>query len=228
MAVGAHKKIRESTTRGVASRAVERAMEDRRAAYEQEVSRLVNASFRLIRDTGKLEPRVSEIVAEAGLSNQAFYKHFRSKDELLLAVLDEGSHMLKDYLEHKVGKAKTPKQKIRYWIDGMLAQVMNAEAAHSTRPFALSRARLSELFPEEVMESERQVAAILRDAIAEGVESGELPGADAERDADIIHKLVLSWVERQLAASQPPSSADVTHLVDFIMSGIRRGADCGN
>lgn len=225
MAVGAQqKKTREVSTRGVASRAVDRAMQSRRDAYEQEVSRLVNASFKLIRDSGKLEPRVSEIVAEAGLSNQAFYKHFRSKDELLLAVLDEGSHMLSDYLEHKVSKAKSPEQKIRCWIDGMLAQVLNDEAAHSTRPFALSRARLSELFPEEVMESERQIAAILRDAIAQGIESGDLPGADVERDADIIHNLVLSWVERQLALGQPPAKADVDHLVNFVMSGIRRGS----
>ena len=90
----------------MASRAVDRAMEQRRAVYEQEVTRLVDASFKLIRDTGNLEPRVSEIVAEAGLSNQAFYKHFRSKDELLLAVLDEGSRMLKGYLESTHGRKK--------------------------------------------------------------------------------------------------------------------------
>jgi AcrR family transcriptional regulator len=215
--------IREGSKRSVASRAVDRAMEHRRVVYEQEVTRLVDASFRLIREKGNLEPRVSEIVAEAGLSNQAFYKHFRSKDELLLAVLDEGSRMLKDYLEHKVEKAKSAEQKIRSWIDGMLAQVLNEEAAHATRPFALSRARLSELFPEEVMNSERQLTAILRDVIQEAIQSGDLPDADADRDSEIIHNMVLGWIERKLSAAIPPKQADVNHLIEFVIFGLKRG-----
>jgi AcrR family transcriptional regulator len=224
MAVGASMNVREGSRRSVASRAVDRAIEGRRAAYEQEITRLVDASFKLIRDTGNLEPRVSEIVAEAGLSNQAFYKHFRSKDELLLAVLDESSHILKDYLEHKVAKAKSAEQKIRSWIDGMLAQVLNEEAAHATRPFALSRTRLSELFPEEVMNSERQLTAVLQEVIQEAIQSGDFPDADADRDSEIIHNLVLGWMERKLSGATPPKQAEVNHLIEFVIFGLKRGS----
>jgi AcrR family transcriptional regulator len=223
MAADASISLRERSSRSVASRAVDRAMESRRAAYEQEVTRLVNASFRLIRDTGNLEPRVSEIVAEAGLSNQAFYKHFRSKNELLLAVLDEGSHILKEYLEHRVEKAESAEQKIRSWIEGMLAQVINEEAAHATRPFALSRTRLSELFPEEVMNSEKQLTAILREVIQQAIQSGDLPDADADRDSEIIHNMVLGWIERKLSGAIPPKQADVDHLTEFVIFGLQRG-----
>jgi AcrR family transcriptional regulator len=223
MAADANISLREGNSRSVASRAVDRAMESRRAAYEQEVTRLVNASFRLIRDTGNLEPRVSEIVAEAGLSNQALYKHFRSKNELLLAVLDEGSHRLKEYLEHRMEKAESAELKIRSWIEGMLAQVVNEEAAHATRPFALSRARLSELFPEEVMNSEKQLTALLREVIQEAIQSGDLPNADADRDSEIIHNMVLGWIERKLCGATPPNQADVDHLTEFVIFGLKRG-----
>jgi AcrR family transcriptional regulator len=211
------------STRPLALRSVDRAIESRRATYEDEVRRLVEASFELIRRKGDLRPRVEEIVSEAGLSNQAFYKHFRSKDELLLAVLDEGIRTLRTYLEHRMSKARSAERKIRSWIGGVLEQALNADAAPATRPFALSRARLSERFPEEVHASETQLTAILREAIRVAVDAGELPDADPERDAILIYNLAMSWVERKLADSAPVRRADADHLVEFAMHGLRRG-----
>jgi AcrR family transcriptional regulator len=182
----------------VAQRSVDRAIESRRAVYEDEVRRLVHAAFELIRQTGTLEPRVGEIVASAGLSNQAFYKHFRSKDELLLAVLDDGIRTLRGYIEHRMSKETSPERKVRSWIDGVLEQALNAEAASATRPFAMSRARLLDLFPDEVLESEAQLTRLLRDAIGEACESGELPGCDPERDARLVYNLAMGWLEREL------------------------------
>ena len=80
------------------SQAAERSLRGKREAAEQEVARLVEAALSLIRGTGQLEPRVSEIVRAAGLHNQAFYRHFESKHELLVAVLDHGIELLAGYL----------------------------------------------------------------------------------------------------------------------------------
>lgn len=213
-----------NTNSSVASRAVDRAIEGRRNAYQEEVARLIQASFKLIRESGNLDPKVSEIVAEAGLSNQAFYKHFCSKNELLLAVLEEGSDLLRAYLEHRMEKADGPEKKIRFWIDGMLAQIVNEDAASATRPFSLSRARLSELFPSEVMASEAQLSSILGEAIQQAIELGEMPKADAQRDAEVINNMVMGWIERKMAAAQPPEQEDVDHLIEFVISGLKRNA----
>ncbi|MBW2383556.1 MAG: TetR/AcrR family transcriptional regulator [Deltaproteobacteria bacterium] len=206
----------------VAERSVERAIERRRAAYEEEVGRLVDASFALIRREGHLEPKVGEIVAAAGLSNQAFYKHFRSKDELLLAVLDEGFRRLGEYLERRMQKARTPERRIRQWINGVLEQALDAESARASRPFALSRGRLAELFPDEVRTAEQRLVDPLRESIEEAVRAGELAAADPERDAALIYGLAMGWVERQLMRSEPPSRRDAEHLLEFAMRGLRR------
>ena len=109
-------------------------------------------------------------------------------------------------------RAKTAEQKIRHWVDGMLAQVVNEEAASATRPFSLSRARLSELFPAEVTASEAQLTGVLRAAIQEAIDSGHMPKADAERDAEVINNMVMGWIERKMAVAQPPKKMDVEHL----------------
>ena len=55
-------------------------------------------------------PRVADIVAAAGLSNDAFYRHFRSKDALVAALVDDGALRLRSYLEHQMAKASTPER----------------------------------------------------------------------------------------------------------------------
>lgn len=213
----------------VATRSVDRALEGRRAAYADEVQRLVQAGFAVIRDTGRLEPTVGEIVRAAGLSNKAFYRHFRSKDELLLAVLDDGIRQLCGYLRHRMASVDTPLGRVRAWLDGTLEQALDRASAAATRPFALSRARLSDLFAAEVAESERQLTAMLEAAIREAAASGAL-GAPArgrrpERDAEIVYGLAMGWLERKLGEPQPPQREDAQRLVDFCVRGLGGAPD---
>jgi len=208
----------------LAQRSVERALEGRRVAYADEVRRLVEASFRIVAETGQLEPRVSEIVRAAGLSNHAFYKHFRSKSELMVAVLDDGIRQLSGYLQHRMEGVDSPEQRVRRWLEGLCEQALNPEAAAATRPFALSRAHLAELFPEEVAESERRLTALLREQIEAAVEAGELPQADPVRDAELLYDLAMGWLQRKLAQPRPPHRVEAESLVEFALNGLARGA----
>jgi AcrR family transcriptional regulator len=212
---------------GAAASAAERALSRRRAVYADEVRRLVAASFALIRDTGQLEPRVSEVVRAAGLSNQAFYRHFRSKDELLLAVLADGLRQLAGYLGRRMDAASAPLEKVRRFLAGVCEQALHPRAATATRPFARSRGRLAERFPAEVEETERQLTHLLRGAIEEAVAVGALPAADPERDADLLYHLAMGWVERQLARTTRARRRDAEHLVAFALAGLRRGGASG-
>jgi AcrR family transcriptional regulator len=206
----------------VARRSARRALATREASHDDAVRRLVAASFALIAETGSLEPSVAAIVARAGLSNQAFYRHFRSKDELLLSVLDEGFRLLAGYLSRRAENAPDPRAKIRAWIGGVLEQALQGDAAAATRPFAVSRARLAELFPEEVEASERELTAPLRDAIAAGVAEGVLPGADPDRDSDAIYTLAMGWVQRKLSRPEPARREDAEHLIEFALGALAR------
>src|SRR5512134_2749781 len=176
-------------------RAVERALSERRSLYQDEVRRLVEATFVLIERTGRLEPRVGDIVRRAGLSNQAFYRHFPSKRALLVAVLDEGVRMLASYLAHRMAGASSPTEQVREWMRGMLEQALSPEGAAATRPFALARGRLAESYPAEVSASEAQLTALVREAIRAGKASGELPDADPERDAETLYHQAMGWLQ---------------------------------
>jgi AcrR family transcriptional regulator len=208
----------------VAERTVERSLGRRRAAYAEEVERLVAAAFVLIERNGDLEPRVGDIVREAGLSNQAFYRHFPSKQALLVTVLDEGIRMLAGYLAHRMQAAATPTERVREWLRGLLEQALSPAGSRATRPFALARLRLADAHPEEVAESERQLTALVREALRAAVAEGELPQAHPEGDAETLYHLAMGWVEARLAGARPAERADAERLVDFALAGLSRGA----
>jgi AcrR family transcriptional regulator len=189
------------------------------------VRRLVDAALILIQRTGELEPRVSEIVREAGLHNQAFYRHFRSKHELLVAVLDEGIRGLAGYLARRMASEASPRARVRVWLQGILEQAIDPRGAEATRPFAVARGRLADAFPEEVRESERQLTRLVREAIAEGVAQGDFPGADPGRDAETLYLLAMGWVEHRLTDVDPAAPEDARALETFALAGLSRGAD---
>jgi len=206
----------------IATRSVERALASRYSTYLDEVQRLIKAGVRVMKRTGSFDPRVSDVVVEAGLSNQGFYRHFRSKDEFLLAVLDDGVRELVGYLRHRMQSAPSPTEQIHCWIEGIVAQAMNPDAAQATRPFVIPQSHLAERFPDEVASSIRQLTMLLHEAIDKAVAAGDLPGADPARDARAIYDLAIGWLHRALVDPEPPSREAGEHLVEFAMGGLRR------
>jgi AcrR family transcriptional regulator len=204
----------------VADRTVERALAARHSAYAEEVRRLIDAGVAVMRRGQSANPRVSEIVSEAGLSNQAFYRHFRSKDELLLAILDDGLRQLVGYLEHQMSKETSALGKVRRWTEGILAQAIDPTAAEATRGVTMNAARLGELFPEEFRRTEELIEAPVRAAIEAAGDQGELEAADPDRDAVAAYRLAMGAMQSHLTNHTTPSEADVAHLVGFVIGGI--------
>jgi len=191
---------------------VDRALDERRAAYADEVRRLIDAAYAVMRGTGDIDPRVGDVVRTAGLSNQAFYRHFKSKDELLLAVLTDGQHRLLATLQTRIARVEAGAPQVAAWIEGVMAQARNADAAENTRPFAINGARIADRFPDEWSASREALMAPLREAVA-------VAGGDPDRDGDAIYHLTFGEMEDALKRRVHPSREDVDHLVHFALRG---------
>ncbi len=212
----------------LASRALERSAADRHAGYVDDVRRIVDATYRLIERTGGIDPSLREVLAEAGLSTQTFYRLFRSKDELMLVILDDGRRTLLGYLEHRMARATSAQDKVRAWIEGVLAQASNPQAAARTRPFLAHQDRLVEQFPDEQQESVDLLVGLLVAPLDElqrpGPRRRGRPGADAtRRDAEAVYRLVFATLHDHLARHRVASVDDVDHLVGFVLGGVEAG-----
>jgi AcrR family transcriptional regulator len=190
------------------------ALRERRSAYVAEVRSLIDAAFAVMARTGEIDPPVREIVREAGLSNQAFYRHFASKDVLLLAVLTDGQRQLIEYLRHRVARASDPREQVRRWIDGIMAQARDKAAADATRPFAVNGTRLASRFPAELAATRAELLETLTPAVR------ALGGT--EHDAELVRDLALGRMNDAIAARRTVTSREVVDLVDFCLDGLRR------
>ena len=148
---------------------------------------------------------VSETIAEAGLSNQAFYRHFQGKDEFLLAILDDGLRQLLIYLEHEMA----------------LANPRSTRSANGFRSSSPSRSVPRRAEPTRAVPREQQPPALLaprrvpslrgahRTATAAGARrrsaAGVLRPLDLDRDIRAIYRLTMGSMEVSFARSQPPS-----------------------
>ena len=164
--------------------AVERALGARQREVTDEVERILAAAVEVIEPVAPAPPRVSDIIAEAGSSNAAFYRYFPSKDDLILAVMERGVGLVTSYLQHEMAKEQTPKAQVARWIRGALAQVGDPRLTR------ISRAVIT-LFPGQ---AEFEVSEPMRTLLLEPVAA--LGGAEPERDADVVYRIVESTLRR--------------------------------
>ena len=199
----------------LARRAVERALSERHAELAGHMQRIVDATYELIEQTGDVDPPMRRILRHGGISTQAFYRHFRSKDELMLALLDDGRRRLVAHLERRMRRAGPPEAQVRAWVEGVMAQAADAGAARRTRPFVAGEDRLAERFPEEHAASVDQLVSLLATPLA--ALGGAGPGSRARQDAEAVYRLTFATLRDCLLARRTPSAESVDHLVAFVL-----------
>ena len=200
--------------------AIDRAAAQRESG-EAEVRALVDATFDVIAATGSLDPPIRDIFDAAHLGRQVFYRHFRSKDELLLIVLDESRHIVASYLAKRIAKVEGASAKLRAWIDGVLRQAQDPEAARRTRPFALTGRRLEAQFPAQYARSQVVLTQLLTDVIRDGLDEGVFASRDPEQDAQIIYDAVFMRQNRHLLLRTVPTRQAGDDLHDFALRALR-------
>jgi AcrR family transcriptional regulator len=81
--------------------------------------RMVFAAYDLFCRYGVQPVGIDRIIAEAGVAKTTLYRHFRSKDELVLAVLELREQLwTREWLEEGVGRrARTPEKRLLVIFD---------------------------------------------------------------------------------------------------------------
>ena len=149
---------------------------------------------------------VQDVLDDAGLSLKSFYRHFGSKDELLLAV----------FREHVVSGAADVERSVRRQLDarGALDQFVRTYVRLADHPAGRvvfeEHERLAQVAPEIVADAIRPFVDLL-EQVGATLDDPVLGGALTRRDAVVLYNVLVSCVRARVFALVPvdaPLDAD--------------------
>jgi len=197
----------------VAVRIAQRTLTRRESDYAGEVRRLLDAALDVMRACGTTSrPRVADIVAAAGLSNDAFYRDFPSKDALVAALLEDGTQRLRSYLAHQMAKETTQAARVRRWVEGVLAQAADEDIAATTLAVLWNGGSVGEGLPSGRPSASDPLATLLREPFA------ELGSTAPDLDASLAAHAVVGRLSDELWRRARPPQATIDHVVDVVLA----------
>ena len=141
---------------------------------------ILKAAAKLFRNQGYAATTLRQIAESAGIQAGSVYYHFRSKDEILLEILDTGIDEVQKSVENQLASLPsdaTSRQKIAAAIEGHLAGlILHGDfTSASIRTYGQLPANLK----RSNQERRRAYSAFWDDLLTEASERGEMrPGMD--------------------------------------------------
>jgi AcrR family transcriptional regulator len=120
--------------------------------------RLLDTAARLFYERGFQAVGVDEIVAESGVAKMTLYRHFPSKDDLIVAYLKRSDDAYCDWYERAIATARNPRDKILAVFEALESLAQSAECLGCT--FQMSAAE----FPDPAHPAHRIAVAQKQEA----------------------------------------------------------------
>lgn len=189
---------------------------------------IVEAARRLVPVKGA-DFTTHELVKEAGIAIQTFYKHFASKDQVLLAVIEAMVAESADSLREQAQTVTDPVERLRCHVTGIIEVArVGGFASPEARFVTTQHWRLQQQFPDELAAADRPVTALLLEALYAAADAGTLTPVNPEYDAWLASQLIMSVFHHYAFAKSEDTVDEVADRVwtfCFLAWGGRLAAD---
>ena len=156
---------------------------------------MLDAARRLIAVKGDDEFTTQELVAEAGVALQTFYRYFASKDELLLAIIGDAMTEACGRWVEAAADLPDPLARLRFYLTATLERLAADGEGSDTaamRFVVSTHWRLHRLFPKQLAEAEKPFVDLVLGEVNAAVTAGLLNPPDPEWDTWFVAHLVRS------------------------------------
>lgn len=179
---------------------------------------VVAAAGRLFAERGYHGTSMRDLGSELGLLGSSLYAHVESKQDLLVAVVEEGAALFEDSAADAMASSDLAVDRLRALIAGHVDVVVDN---HDVARTFLNEARmLDDAHRARVLEARDRYEAVFRTVLAQGVGTGAFR-SDVDPKIETIFILsVLNAVERWY---QPDGALSRQVLVDRIVSSTLHG-----
>jgi AcrR family transcriptional regulator len=155
-----------------------------------EVAQLLDAAWAVLARNDFDGLKVQSVLNEARLSTQAFYRHFRSKSELIVTLAEQAQRVLGRQLEMAVEDAPTALEAIHACVSAIVTIPFDDRTAPCSRLLRDRWPALASAFPEAAERCQEALMEQFERAISRGCNEGEFDVADPRETSLAIHELI--------------------------------------
>jgi TetR/AcrR family transcriptional regulator len=187
----------------------------------EQAKSMVDAARRLITEKGE-RFTTQELVKEAGVALQTFYRHFEGKDQLLVAVMEDIIAEAAVQFEASASGLRSPLDRLRHYV-GAALETLHQDDVWGPRFITAEHWRLHQLFPTEMAYAISPVKDLLLHEIRQAEAEGLIHPVDAERAAWLMTELIMASFHHYAFASDDEGAATITEDVWMFCLGALGG-----
>jgi TetR/AcrR family transcriptional regulator len=169
-----------------------RSLAGARSRADEQASRLVRAAEEMVNN--ELEVTVPALVARAQMSTKTFYRHFSSRDELMLALMEDelaiGAHLVRKEVERRAD----PVDRLRACVFAFVGLPGRYTSVHVRQARAREGQRLMALYPERAAQANAPLHAVFVDVLGGLADAGLVTLNDPELTARSMFYLLTGHI----------------------------------
>jgi AcrR family transcriptional regulator len=181
---------------------------------------IIDAAQRLLHTHGDDGFTIQQLVDEAGVALQTFYRHFGGKDELLLALLDRSVSEFCAELRHATKDVDDPIERLRRFVTRPLDLLREGNSTDA-RAITHEHFRLYQLYPTEVSRATNAFTELVLESLEDACARGLATSTEPARDAWIVQELAMTTFHHySFMELGPDADAVIGHLWQFCRAAI--------
>lgn len=188
---------------------------------ESRADGFMRSALAILAETGRADFTVAQVVERSKTSLRAFYQHFTTKDDLLLALI--GKIMAESSERWRAETAQmSGRDALRRLIERVGTPAESTTQDSINRGLTFSNDHLMETRPADFARELRPLHDLVNEVIKRGIAEGDFrPGLDVDTVAAIVMQTALGALRlRSLSAELINRPVDAGDLYEFCLRGL--------
>ena len=180
--------------------------------------KILNTATQLFIQKGSEKTSMQDIAQTAGISKGAIYHHFKSKDEIVLAVLRSRQELMEE--EMKQWLKATENLTGREQLQAILKSNLESQTARAIDGIVDEYEQDAGFILTMMRDNLRIGAPLVSDIIKKGMADGSIQTQYPDQTAEVFLLLVNFWMNETVFESDPEKLPERFHFLQFMMTSV--------